>query len=58
MEKKLYEALQMIRQECASHKEWCYGCPLNVVPNSGCLIGETDQNPEDWDMELLKGEES
>lgn len=55
MEKKLYEALQTIKELCVSQGATCKGCPLNTDPACGCTV--FDEQPEDWDLEFLKGGE-
>lgn len=55
LEKKLYEALQTIKELCVSQGVTCKGCPLNISNDSACDF--FDEAPEHWDLEFLKGGE-
>lgn len=51
---KLYEALNTIKNHCASQGNSCKGCLLNTdMVYGGCDF--MDKNPVDWDLEFLKG---
>lgn len=51
MEKKLFEALQTIKELCVSQGATCKGCPLNISNDSACDF--FDEAPEHWDLEAL-----
>lgn len=50
-------ALKKIHEMCGEIK-WCNECPFNNR-DYGCFFRSNDEGrlPEDWDFDLLKGEE-
>lgn len=53
---KLYEAIQTIKEECTRHERGCIGCQLETK-DGYCLLDESNGNPGDWDLEVLKAVE-